>query len=142
MIEKIILPERCSYMAIPGHTKFDFFLKKSNLYSIEEKKELLMGNLIVDLCGFYGVKFEEFNNNLRSREIKYIIVRQMYCYIYYNNNDTSLKKAGEIFGYDHSTVINCIKMIKNRLDTNSDFSCRYEKLKHELFLKTGYNIKP
>jgi chromosomal replication initiation ATPase DnaA len=57
----------------------------------------------------------------RSREKERVEARQILIYLLKQNTAMSLKKIGDIFGYDHTTVIHHVQQVKNLMQTEEKY---------------------
>jgi hypothetical protein len=65
-----------------------------------------------------GLSFEAFN--VKSRELKIILPRQMCIYFLYTFTNFGQEKIGKLFKIDHSTVHHTIRKINNDVDVRKD----------------------
>ena len=69
-------------------------------------------NILKKICNDLEYNYEKIISRSRKREI--VIKRQLIQYILYKKNMTRMD-TGQLFGYDHTTIIHSIKKVNNYL---------------------------
>lgn len=96
-----------AYMALPG------LRGKAKL---PLAKRCTIGLIEQIVCDFYGVPLDKVSVDYRGETV--VLCRHMIMYLARMHTKMTLKDIGWRYGgRDHSTVINAIKSIQSRLDT-------------------------
>ena len=83
------------------------------------------------ICAKTGADPDDIISGGRKRE--YAIRRQVYCSIARETTKSSLRKIGEVVGYDHSEVLYSCRKVKHDLDANDPIMREvYDKVKYLL----------
>lgn len=72
-----------------------------------------LDEVLMTICHSLRMEKKEVCERRRKREK--IIARQLFCYISYKVTSATLKQIGDVFGYDHTTVIHSISKFGNLL---------------------------
>ena len=79
------------------------------------------------VCAYYDLPIDRLV--LRSRKRLYVKCRQIICYFMKQHKGKfALTAIAEPFGYDHTTVIHCIKTVQDLMDTEPDYKAHIETL--------------
>ena len=70
----------------------------------------------------YGVEMNDFKNNIKKKSLEYAHSRQLVMYIMKNHTAASFSRIGSIYGKNHSTTINAVRMVNNRIETEKGFT--------------------
>lgn len=96
---------------------------KNNFVSIETIQN--------SVCGSFSIGLSDMLSTTRIKTVS--IARQVAMYLSKELTDYSYSEIGKLFGNrDHSTVVHAVKSIKNRIDTDSNFSENINALKKSL----------
>ena len=135
--------EAKSYIASSGEVKKKYILAPQRLPSVYsaagidqlggwQADSVIKGRLDFDsLLNIISKFYDEPKKDILSpcRRSELVICRQMFCYIMYENTNSSLKSIGEFLGgRDHSTVIHAKETAKNLMDVEKKFNAQYERL--------------
>jgi len=97
---------------------------------IEEEKPnkvLNIDTIIYEVCKFYDVDPKIIKANSRKAEV--ILIRQVAMYVIKNVLDISLSKIGSKFGgKNHSTVLNSINKIEEKMNSDEKFKVEIEEI--------------
>ena len=78
-------------------------------------------NIIKEVCRYFRVEEEQIRGPSRNREI--LNARQVAMYLIRQMTNLSLDETGKYFGgRDHSTTINGIRKVENRMKTDNKFA--------------------
>ena len=94
--------------------------------------------IIREVSEFYGISISEMKSG--SRDMNIIRAAHVSMYLIKKATDMSMRNIVAIFERKcHGTVINAIKSIKNRLDTDRYFKVEMEVLEDKIFPKDKYS---
>gem|GEM_PF-7076868 len=97
--------KQVNYWAMPSIRKQKLSLKE---------KQTMANEIIAKVCIRYGVSNEGIRGKKRVGML--IMARHMSMYLIRTRAKLTLKSIGDLFGRDHTTVINAIKSIKDQSD--------------------------
>lgn len=100
-----------NYLIIPG-------LKTRNGIKLVHAKDKTFDLVKEAILDHFGMTFEKVSRRCRKREILY--PRQIFIYLLKQNTTMSLKQIGDIFEFDHTTVIHSIQKVKDLMDTEDE----------------------
>lgn len=111
------------------------FVKKTLINHIGEEK--LTGGEIQKICAsHYKLNIKDLKSKSRTKPI--VIARQAAMFLMRKYLDVSLAEIGKIFGgKDHTTVINAIKRVEDRLIKDTNFNKDIGTLEREIQNFTG-----
>lgn len=84
------------------------------------------------VCKYHNTTLQDMRDVAGIREERYVIVRHQIYYFLKTKTSLTLHQAAEVFGQDHSTVINAVKQLNNRIDTNRIFRQEVEELSRRI----------
>ena len=90
--------------------------------------------IILKVCGLLGVPVGKTLSS--DRHCNYVIARYIISDILYSDRilTMSLKQIGRLLGNrDHTTVINSIRNVSNRCETDMDFRDKYKQIHIDLY---------
>lgn len=95
-------------------------IKKEFYGSIYDKG---ISDVILTVCDYYRCQPEDVNRRSRKRE--HVEPRQLICWMIYKRfvpNRLTFEQIGELIGgYDHSTALHSVKVIDQRIQTETSF---------------------
>jgi len=98
-----------------------------NYWIIPGQKEIKYTNLIQQLCAEkFGVSIEAMRSKYRYRHFCYS--RHAYFYIRRKTTGLSLAAIGKELGKSHATVINSIRVAKDLIFSDRDFSKKINEI--------------
>ena len=95
-----------------------------------ETEDNKMQKIFEYICKKHGVKKEVLTSGKRNSDVVY--ARNMCIYAFRTLTNMSLKKIGNIFGKDHTTIINSITNVENRMKTDAAFEREINLMLREL----------
>jgi chromosomal replication initiation ATPase DnaA len=117
-------------VAATNHRKYCYLIRIAGLQKIEAKERLLFAakkDIIRAVCYEYNTTLEQLC--VRSRKGHIVLPRQLIMHFLKLQNKYTLQQIADVFiSYDHATVINAHKTIKNWLDTDKAFRAKYDKI--------------
>lgn len=106
-----------NYWAIPS-------VRKTKLNP--RQREELANEFIECVCIYYNITNKDIRGKDRFRNI--VMARHMAMYILREKVKLKLKVIGDLFGRDHTTVMNAIRSIKNQSDVDELVSSDIQNL--------------
>ena len=80
-------------------------------------------DIMIAVCSYYHVQPDDIMQ--RSRKRQFVEPRQLFCWLVHNrivpNRLTYTQIADFLGGYNHATVLHCIKTINQRIETEQRF---------------------
>lgn len=99
----------------------------SDLEDSKPNKVLNIDTIIYEIAKYYDIDPKIIKSNSRKSDI--ILIRQIAMYVIRNVTDISLSKIGEGFGgKNHSTVLNSIEKIEEKIDSDEKFKVEVDEL--------------
>lgn len=77
-------------------------------------------NIIKEVCRYFRVEEDQIRGPSRSREI--LNARQIAMYLIRSMTSLSLDETGKLFKRDHTTALNGITKIENRMKNDNNFA--------------------
>ena len=109
------LEERVQRLEENPETLKDRWFKRSLAY---KGRRLTIDNLMLLVSDYTGIAVSEIKGNGRMSDIMF--ARQAYCYLAYRTvkKNWTLDFIGDLIDKNHATVINAIKRMEDRIDTD------------------------
>lgn len=111
-----------SYFAAPG--------VRSRVKYTQEVRIDLAKSLFAAIENVFGITAFEMGKKCREQHI--VVPRMMCQYILRTKCYWSLPKIAQMFSQDHSTVINSVKKVKDRCDTEPEFKAALQAVENLL----------
>lgn len=86
------------------------------------------------VCNDLGVDMYKIRSSWRKAEI--VQARQILCYILYKYCNLSLKGTGAVVNKDHTTVINCIRRVRDYIETEPEYRSIVTRLVEKILSST------
>ena len=77
-------------------------------------------NIVKEVCRYYHIEEDQIRSASRSRDI--LLPRQIAMYLIRRMTSLSLDDTGKLFRRDHTTALNSITKIENRMKTDNNFA--------------------
>ena len=90
--------------------------------------------LICDIvCDYFEISFEDMITRTKTQKNNFLKARQIATYFIREKTSLKLKEIGKLLGgFDHTTVISNINLVKNLLDTEESYRKQIEQIKFHL----------
>ncbi len=95
-----------------------------------ETSDSMVAKIFDYICKKYSVKKEVLTSGTRDSDIVY--VRNIAIYCIRKLTDLSLKKTGALFGRDHTTIINSITRVENRMKNETAYEREIQTVLREI----------
>lgn len=95
-----------------------------------ETADSMVAKIFDYICKKYSVKKEVLTSGKRDSDIVY--VRNIAIYCIRKLTDLSLKKTGALFGRDHTTIINSITRVENRMKNETAYEREIQTVLREI----------
>ena len=93
--------------------------------NIENRLELILN----EVCCRTGTDKEDITS--KCRKLKYVLPRQIYCYVARKTTNATLQQIGNIVNIRHDSVLNAVKNIKNQIEVRDKKTMiYYDKIKY------------
>jgi len=87
-------------------------------------------NILKSISLVTGVDFNSMVGKSRVRQV--VLARHIAMYLIYRYNNLGLKKVGNMFMRDHSSVIHANKSVQDQMDTDKSYLETVEQIKENL----------
>ena len=88
--------------------------------NIKHSAEITIQRVLSAVCDYYNIKDEDLKAKTRKRSIRE--PRQIATFLIRKTNEkVTMKRIGEVFLQDHTTVIHNITAVQNQIDTDAEF---------------------
>ncbi|WP_067139170.1 chromosomal replication initiator protein DnaA [Oceanivirga salmonicida] len=87
-------------------------------------------SIIKKVANYYQITEEDLKSKKRNQEI--LIPRQVSMYIIKENLDITFDGVGKIFDRDHSTVLNAINKIRNKMEEEATFMLQVKEINRSI----------
>ncbi len=93
-----------------------------------------MKNKILEIIALhYGIKVSDLRRKGKgTREEALVEARQLACFFLRENLDISLPQIGRIVNRNHATVLYSVRKVKDFLETDKAYRCRFTRLKNDV----------
>jgi len=109
-----------------------------SLYRPESSPKMDLEVILHTVCRYFNVKPIDLMTRYRGRDI--IPARHISMYLMLKYHKITLKKVGEYFGRDHSTVIAAKRRIEGLIQVDIDVREQVKQIENLLY-ETGPSIK-
>ena len=102
----------------------------SDMITGAEPVSVMIEKILNLVTGRYGVTVEELKSKRRSTNLT--APRHIAIYLIRTMTDMSLPAIGKVFQRDHSTIINSLETVENKIKTNAAYETEIKDLINEL----------